>query len=151
MDRSHSRFPAGSVGLALFLLRLAAGFGLVSEGIHLLTIAATPLDATSPVLLGLPLVASAIMLILGLRTTIAGSAAAVCTAASVLSGMDRVNLPATDVDAWFFLLALLVNLSISLALTGPGGYSLDARLSGWRKIRLSSRKLNGPNECGTLS
>ena len=140
MDRSHSKFPAGSVGLALFLLRLAAGFGLVSEGIHLLTTSSTTSDSTSTVLLALALMASAIMLILGLRTTIAGSAAAVCTGGSILYGMDRVNPSATDVDAWFFLFALVLVLSSSLALTGPGGYSLDARLSGWRKIRLSSRK-----------
>jgi len=29
-------------------------------------------------------------------------------------------------------------LSSSLALLGPGGYSLDARLSGWRVIKLST-------------
>jgi len=42
-------------------------------------------------------------------------------------------------------------LSSSLALTGPGGYSLDARLSGWRKIRLSSGKSSRPDEWETLS
>ena len=151
MDRFFSQFPAGSVGLALFLLRLADGFGLASEGIHLFTPAGTTPETTSAVLLGLALVASAIMLILGLRTTVAGSAGAVCTAGSVLYGMDRVNLSATDADAWFLLFALVFVLSSALALTGPGGYSLDARLSGWRRIRLSSGKSNGPNEWETLS
>jgi uncharacterized membrane protein YphA (DoxX/SURF4 family) len=151
VDRFFSQFPAGSVGLALFLLRLADGFGLASEGIHLFTPAGTTPETTSAVLLGLALVASAIMLILGLRTTVAGSAGAVCTAGSVLYGMDRVNLSATDADAWFLLFALVFVLSSSLALTGPGGYSLDARLSGWRRIRLSSGKSNGPNEWETLS
>jgi len=151
VDRFFSQFPAGSVGLALFLLRLADGFGLASEGIHLFTPAGTTPETTSAVLLGLALVASAIMLILGLRTTVAGSAGAVCTAGSVLYGMDRVNLSATDADAWFLLFALVFVLSSALALTGPGGYSLDARLSGWRRIRLSSGKSNGPNEWETLS
>lgn len=151
MDRFFSQFPAGSVGLALFLLRLADGFGLASEGIHLFTPAGTTPETTSAVLLGLALVASAIMLILGLRTTVAGSAGAVCTAGSVLYGMDRVNLSATDADAWFLLFVLVFVLSSSLALTGPGGYSLDARLSGWRRITLSSGKSNGPNEWETLS
>jgi hypothetical protein len=31
-------------------------------------------------------------------------------------------------------------LSSSLALLGPGGYSLDARFSGWRVIKLSSEQ-----------
>ena len=151
MDRFFSQFPAGSVGLALFLLRLADGFGLASEGIHLFTPAGTTPETTSAVLLGLALVASAIMLILGLRTTVAGSAGAVCTAGSVLYGMDRVNLSATDADAWFLLFALVFVLSSALALTGPGGYSLDARLSGWRRIRLSSGRPNRPNQWETLS
>ncbi len=34
MDRLYSRFPAGSVGLALLLLRLVDGLGLVRVGIH---------------------------------------------------------------------------------------------------------------------
>ena len=150
MDRSYSRFPAGSVGLALFLLRLADGFGLASEGIHLFTPAGTTSESASA-LLGLVLAVSAVMLILGLRTTIAGIAAAVGTAGSILYGIDRVNLPETDLDAWFFLFALVFALSSALALTGPGGYSLDARLSGWRRIRLSSGKSNGTNEWETLS
>jgi hypothetical protein len=37
-------------------------------------------------------------------------------------------------------------LSSSLALLGPGGYSLDARLSGWRMIRLSSGKSNSNSQ-----
>jgi uncharacterized membrane protein YphA (DoxX/SURF4 family) len=151
VDRFYSRFPAGSVGLALFLLRLADGFGLASEGIHLFIPAGVTSEGTSALLLGLALVASAIMLILGLRTTLAGSAAAVCTAGSALYGIDRVSMSGSDVDAWLFLFALVFVLSASLALTGPGGYSLDARLSGWRKIKLSSGKSNGPNEWQTLS
>jgi len=43
-------------------------------------------------------------------------------------------------DAWLFLFALVFFLSGSLALLGPGGYSLDARRSGWRLIKLSSRQ-----------
>jgi hypothetical protein len=43
-------------------------------------------------------------------------------------------------DAWLFLFAIVFFLSSSLALLGPGCYSLDARLSGWRKIELSTRQ-----------
>jgi len=45
-------------------------------------------------------------------------------------------------DAWAFLFAVVFFLSGSLALLGPGGYSLDARLSGWRMIRLSPGQSN---------
>ena len=142
MDRLYSRFPAGSVGLALLLLRLVDGVGLVREGIHLFTPAGTLSESTSVLLLGLVLVASAILLILGLRTSLAGSAAAICTAGAALYGSHHLNLLRSDMDAWLFLFALVFFLSSSLALLGPGGYSLDARLSGWRMITLSSGKSN---------
>jgi uncharacterized membrane protein YphA (DoxX/SURF4 family) len=151
VDRFYSQFPAGSVGLALFLLRLADGFGLASEGIRLFTPEGTASETTGAVLLGLALVASAIMLVLGLRTTLAGVAAAVCTAGSAWYGTLHVIATGSEMVAWFFLFALVFVLSSSLALTGPGGYSLDARLTGWRRITLSSGKSNGPNEWETLS
>jgi len=96
------------------------------------------LEPKSVLLLGLVLVASAILLILGLRTSLAGSAAAICTAGAALYDSHHLRLLGSAMDAWLFLFALVFFLSSSLALLGPGGYSLDARLSGWRVIRLSS-------------
>ena len=142
MDRLYSRFPAGSVGLALLLLRLVDGFGLLGEGIHLFTPAETPSEPMGALLLGLVLVASAIMLILGLRTSLAGGAAALCTAGAALYCSAHLNLLGNDRDAWLSLFALVFFLSTSLALLGPGGYSLDARLSGWREITLTPGKAN---------
>jgi uncharacterized membrane protein YphA (DoxX/SURF4 family) len=141
LDRLYSRFPGGSVGLALLLLRLVDGLGLIGEGVrvfipsHQAGVSSEPISVLP---LGLGLVASAIMLILGVRTSLAGSAAAICTAGAALYGSHHVNLLGSDMDAWLFLFALVFFLSSSLALLGPGGYSLDARLSGWRMIKLSS-------------
>jgi len=149
---SHSKFPAGSVGVALFLLRLADGFGLASEGIHLFTPAAMTAETTGgAVLLGVALVTTAIMLLLGLRTMLAGGGAAVFTAGSAAYIAQQRNLPGADADAWYLLLTLVLVLSSALALTGPGGYSLDARLSGWRKITLPSGKSHGPDLWETFS
>jgi len=58
LDRLYSRFPAGSVGLALLLLRLVDGLGLVGEGIRLVTPAGSASEPTSVLLLGLVLAAS---------------------------------------------------------------------------------------------
>jgi len=138
VDRLYSRFPGGSVGLALLLLRLVDGLGLVGEGIHLSTHAGGSLEPKSVLLLGLVLVASAILLILGLRTSLAGSAAAICTAGAALYDSHHLRMLGSAMDAWLFLFALVFFLSSSLALLGPGGYSLDARLTGWRVIKLSS-------------
>jgi hypothetical protein len=145
VDRLYSRFPAGSVGLALLLLRLVAGIGLIGVGIQLTTPVRTSSEPISVLLLGLVLIANAVMLILGLRTSWAGSAAAICTFGSAMYAGHTLNFPGI-MNAWFFLFALVFFLSSSLALLGPGGYSLDARLSGWRMIRLSSGKSNSNSQ-----
>jgi hypothetical protein len=91
-------------------------------------------------LLSLALAASAIFLILGLRTSVAGGAAAICTAGAVLCGKHHLWPLGSGMDAWLFLFAIVFFLSGSLALLGPGCYSLDARLSGWRMFELSTRQ-----------
>jgi hypothetical protein len=139
-SRLYSKFPAGSVGLALLLLRLVDGLGLFGEGIHLFIPAEASSEPTRVVLLGLVLGASAILLILGLRTSLASGAAAMCTAGVALFDEHHLRLLGSDRDAWSILFALVFFLSSSFALLGPGGYSLDARLSGWRTIKLSSRQ-----------
>jgi uncharacterized membrane protein YphA (DoxX/SURF4 family) len=151
VDKLYSRFPAGRVGLALLLLRLVDGLGLVGEGIRLFTPTGISSEQTSVLLLGVVLVASAIMLMLGLRTGLASSAAALCTIGTAVHDSRHVNLFATDLNAWLVLFALVFVLSSSLALLGPGGYSLDARLSGWRMISLASRKSSRPTTPDFLS
>jgi hypothetical protein len=141
-SRLYSAFPAGSVGLALLLLRLVDGLGLVGEGIRLLTPAGSSSEPTRVALLSLVLGASAMLLMLGLRTSLAGSAAAVCTGAAAVYANHHLIPQSSSMDAWAFLFTLVFFLSSSLALLGPGGYSLDARLSGWRMIRLSSAQSN---------
>jgi uncharacterized membrane protein YphA (DoxX/SURF4 family) len=98
------------------------------------------------VLLGLLLGASAILLILGLRTSLAGGAAAICSAVAALYAKTHLATSGSAMDGWAFLFAFVFFLSSSLALLGPGGYSLDARLSGWRMIRLSSGQSNSNNQ-----
>ena len=84
------------------------------------------------------------MLMLGLRTSLAGSAGATCTAGAALLAGQHWNLSGTEMDAWLCLFAVLFFLSSSLALLGAGSYSLDARLYGWRRIRLSPKKSDWP-------
>ncbi len=59
--------------------------------------AATSSERTSVLFLGLVLVASAMLLILGLRIPLAGSAATICTAGAALRpANDRAVIPAID-------------------------------------------------------
>jgi hypothetical protein len=139
-SRLYSRYPGGSVGLALLVLRLVDGLGLFGESMRLLTPTGTSSEPTSTLLLSLALGASAILLTLGLRTILAGSAGAACTVGAALYGTNYLNPSGSGADAWLFLFAIVFFLSGSLALLGPGSYSLDARFSGWRMIKLSSRR-----------
>ena len=142
MDRLYSRFPPGGVGLALLLLRLVDALGLIGEGIRVITPAGNSSEPTNVMLLGLMLVVSAMMLMLGFRTSLAGGAAAMCTAGAALYANHHLRQFGSEIDAWLFLFALVFFLSSALALLGPGGYSLDARLSGWRVIKLPSGQLS---------
>jgi uncharacterized membrane protein YphA (DoxX/SURF4 family) len=142
VDRLYSRFPPGSVGLALLLLRLVDALGLIGEGIRVITPAGNSAEPANVMLLGLVLVVSAMLLMLGLRTSLAGGAAAMCTAGAALYANHHLRQFGSEIDAWLFLFALVFFLSSALALLGPGGYSLDARLSGWRVIRLPSGQLS---------
>jgi uncharacterized membrane protein YphA (DoxX/SURF4 family) len=102
VDKLYSSYPAGRVGLALLLLRLVDGLGLVGEGIRLFAPAGIAPEQTSALLLSLVLMASAIMLILGLRTGPAASAAALCTVGAAFYDSRNVNLLAIDLDAGAF-------------------------------------------------
>jgi uncharacterized membrane protein YphA (DoxX/SURF4 family) len=141
VDRLYSRFPAGRVGLALLLLRLVAGFGLVGGAMHFFTAGGNSPEPESVVpVLGVLLVGGAVLLLLGLRTSLSGAAAAVCTIGAAAWDIRHASVVSSEMDARLVLYALAFALSGSLALLGPGGYSLDARLSGWRRITLLSGK-----------
>jgi uncharacterized membrane protein YphA (DoxX/SURF4 family) len=146
VDGLYSRFPGGRVGVALLLLRFVDGAGLTGEAMRLFNPITASAEPTSVVLFSVGLVTSAIMLILGFRTSLAGSAAAICSVGTALYSRHHAEVLGTDRATWLFLFAVVVLVSSALALLGAGGYSLDARLSGWRTIRLSLGKPNRPNE-----
>jgi uncharacterized membrane protein YphA (DoxX/SURF4 family) len=65
------------------------------------------------------------LLIVGLWTPIAASLAAILEV-----GLFVVRTE----DPWLHI--LLATLGICLALLGPGGWSIDARLFGWKRIEI---------------
>ncbi len=70
-----------------------------------------------------------LLLLAGLWTPIAGTVLAILA-------LWKAFLHPADPLSWF----LLGVLGVALALLGPGGWSVDARLFGWKRVELPERK-----------
>ena len=107
--------------MGLLLLRLAAGVAMLADGTARLQ-AGLPAGA---LLFDLLAMAAAVLLIAGLWTPISASLVAVF-------GMWQAISQASE----FRSAVLLSTIGIGLALLGPGIWSVDSRLFGWRRIDL---------------
>jgi hypothetical protein len=136
MERLHSQYPAGAVGIALLLLRIISGTWLISDGVSDWISSPAHVAPAIQIAIGVALAALALLLLAGLRTSLAVSIGVVLIVVSDL--YSRSPLMAAG-QSWFYLFLQLF-LCASVALLGPGGYSLDARLSGWKSINISSRE-----------
>jgi putative oxidoreductase len=104
-------------------MRLSAGMVLLVHGVSEL-LAGPPLDAvvfqTFSIGLG-------VLLLAGLWTPVAGT----LLAAEALWNVFSTGHP----SRWI----LLATLGAALALTGPGAWSIDARLFGWKRLEIRDR------------
>jgi putative oxidoreductase len=119
MQRLYSSFAAGWPGAGILLLRLIAAAGLLCNGIASAHAVTGVVQAIPPI----GAAASGLLLIVGLFTPLAGVAAGVIEAVIAFSG-PGFGWPQTA----------LAGLSLSLAMIGPGAWSLDARLFGRKQI-----------------
>jgi putative oxidoreductase len=119
LQRLFSTFPTGRPGAGLLLLRLAVGASLILERIPAIWVIPQSLGFEVRVVLA----CVGVFLLCGLWTPVMGSVAAVI---ELLITFSPAGNSATHV--------LLAILSISLALLGPGAWSIDAHIFGRKRI-----------------
>ena len=122
--RLFSNFAAGAPGFGLLLLRLAAGIGLLAQGI----LASRAALSLGPGVLSVLMIGIGVLLLVGLWTPVAGTMLAIVALSHALF---------YAANPWTFVLMGI--LGAGLALLGPGVWSVDARLYGRKRIRISDR------------
>ena len=125
MRRLYSTFAAGWPGIGLILMRLTVGIALAfGAGSTLLSRAPAPIAIESVVL-----AIAGMLLTIGLCTPIMG------TLVALVEIYRIITVPANWM-VWF----LVASLGAALAMLGPGSWSVDARLFGWKQIEPPPRK-----------
>jgi uncharacterized membrane protein YphA (DoxX/SURF4 family) len=118
LQRLFSTFADGWPGAGILLLRVLAGGALINRGI-----AAISAGPQAGIVLQIVGAAAGLLILGGLWTPVV----------AVLAGMAEVMIAVTQPGPQS-LAIMLAGLGISLAMIGPGAWSIDARLYGRKQI-----------------
>jgi putative oxidoreductase len=122
--RLFSTFASGAPGAGLLLIRVAAGISLLAQAVENLTAGTGGVVAVLWVLIG----GIGMLLLVGVWTPVSGALAALDAAWHAFSSPG---------DVGFYI--LLGALATALMLLGPGAWSIDARLYGWKRIEFPDK------------
>jgi putative oxidoreductase len=109
-------------------MRLSAGLAIIVQGV--LAVLAGP--SLAAVLFQALSIGLGMLLAVGLWTPVTATLVATAALWNVFSSGQP----------WRWI--MLATLGAALALTGPGGWSVDARLFGWRRFEMPDRKSQDP-------
>jgi putative oxidoreductase len=128
LRRLYSTFAGGWPGAGLLLMRAVVGSALIVRAGLRLSGDLPPMNVTIPAVL---LMGTGILLIAGLWTPIVGTSIALIEIWKMLTVAG---------DKWVWL--LLGTAAAALAMLGPGLWSIDARLFGWKRIEAPPLKMD---------
>ena len=124
MRRLFSTFAHGSPGAGLLILRIVGGSACVARAVAML-LGGSPVAVSAAAVLA---IVAGSLLLAGLWTPIAG---ALVAAIGLWFAFTLAEDPLASV--------LLATIGAALALVGPGAWSIDARLFGWKRIDVRDR------------
>ena len=125
MRRLYSTFAGGWPGAGLLLMRVVVGSALVTRASAMLW-NDPPITKT---IMSAVLAGCGILLIPGLWTPVAGA---------LIALVETWQLMTISGDHWVPL--LLGTIAGALAMLGPGLWSVDARLFGWKRVQAPPRR-----------
>lgn len=124
MRSAISGFAGGWAGIGLLLMRLACGGALLGEAVRQV-VSGPPAESLAYIAF---MALAGLAILTGYCARIAGAGAA---------ALELWALKFADGDALTH--SLLATLATALGMIGPGAWSVDARLSGWRRIHIPRR------------
>lgn len=129
MRRLYSTFAPGAPGIGLLLIRLVPGITTIVYGLNGLRsrpqLGSVPFDALC---IGL-----GFLLVIGFWTPFVGALLALTALWDALARPE---------DRWYCL--VVGTLGVGLALLGPGLWSVDALLFGWKRLEIRGGKRQEP-------